>query len=58
MGQGEDPEVLKKRAERFGIPVKDAAAEEEKKRKRAERFGLNTVCIFVILSKYVCRRSG
>lgn len=48
--KGIDPEILKKRAQRFGIPVKDAAAEEEKKRKRAERFGLNTVCIFSIFS--------
>ncbi|KAI8059161.1 hypothetical protein BC940DRAFT_338413 [Gongronella butleri] len=36
-----DPEVLKKRAERFGLPVTASpSAEEEKKRKRAERFGL------------------
>jgi SAP domain-containing ribonucleoprotein len=53
---GIDPEVLKKRAERFGItssaatvasakgkvPVKFDAAEEEKKRKRAERFNAST----------------
>lgn len=53
--KGVDPEVLKKRAERFGIsstaatvasskgkvPVKFDAAEEEKKRKRAERFAAN-----------------
>jgi SAP domain-containing ribonucleoprotein len=54
VSKGIDPEVLKKRAERFGIsnnaaavasakgkvPVNLDAAEEEKKRKRAERFGL------------------
>jgi SAP domain-containing ribonucleoprotein len=54
VNKGIDPEVLKKRAERFGIsddaaavastkgkvPVKFDAAEEDKKRKRAERFGL------------------
>lgn len=49
VSKGIDPEVLKKRAERFGIsnsastkdkvPIKFDAAEEEKKRKRAERFG-------------------
>ncbi|KAG0166496.1 hypothetical protein DFQ28_007529 [Apophysomyces sp. BC1034] len=47
---GLDPEVLKKRAERFGMPLNKEGgqkrgkevldtAEEEKKRKRAERFG-------------------
>ncbi|KAI7850691.1 hypothetical protein BDC45DRAFT_608591 [Circinella umbellata] len=35
-----DPEILKKRAERFGIPSKEV--EEERKRKRAERFGIPT----------------
>ncbi|KAF7722396.1 hypothetical protein EC973_003172 [Apophysomyces ossiformis] len=50
-GTGVDPEVLKKRAERFGLPVNKGDSkkggkavldpvEEEKKRKRAERFGL------------------
>ncbi|KAI9484661.1 hypothetical protein BDB00DRAFT_878562 [Zychaea mexicana] len=38
--KGIDPEVLKKRAERFGIPSKEV--EDEKKRKRAERFGVPT----------------
>ena len=38
--QAVDPEVLKKRAERFGIPSKEV--EEERKRKRAERFGIPT----------------
>lgn len=41
--QGLDPEVLRKRAERFGLPIRDEALEEEKKRKRAERFGIQTV---------------
>ncbi|ORZ06928.1 hypothetical protein BCR42DRAFT_426730 [Absidia repens] len=47
--KGIDPEVLRKRAERFGLPDKTVKSpkttttlspeEEEKKRKRAERFG-------------------
>ncbi|CAO3590267.1 unnamed protein product [Absidia cylindrospora] len=50
--KGIDPEVLRKRAERFGLPDKTVKSpkttttlspeEEEKKRKRAERFGSDT----------------
>lgn len=47
MIQGIDPEVLKRRAERFGIPTKEA--EEEKKRKRAERFGVPVSVILWVM---------
>ncbi|ORX57057.1 hypothetical protein DM01DRAFT_1406480 [Hesseltinella vesiculosa] len=36
---GVDPEVLRKRAERFNIPIPSKVLDEEKKRQRAERFG-------------------